>query len=41
MKNKHVSKSYAAATTMIPEMVITMWADTENSEYFKAVRANP
>jgi len=35
-----VSKSYAAATT-IPEMVITMWADTENSEYFKAVKANP
>jgi len=26
-----VSKSYAAATTTIPGMIITMWADNENS----------
>ena len=36
-----VSKRYAAVTTMIPDMIITMWTDTENSEYLKAVKANP
>jgi hypothetical protein len=36
-----VSKRYAAGTTMIPDMIITMWTDTENSEYLKAVKANP
>ena len=36
-----VSKSNAAATTMIPEMIIMMLEDTEKSEYLKAVQANP
>jgi hypothetical protein len=37
-----VSRRYAAAdTTTVPEMIITMLADTENSAYVKAVKANP
>jgi len=36
-----VSRSYAAVITMIPEMIIKMWVETEHSEYLKVVKANP